>query len=126
MDKSNAMRKFLSYLFAVLLLFGAVAHIIMPEAYEPMIPEFIPSLLANILAAIAEAVVGVALIIPRYRTMGGLLFALLMLAFLPIHIWDLFREDPAIGEQPIPTIRVIIQFLLIYAGWWIYRKGKSQ
>ncbi len=119
------MRKLLSYFFAAMLLLGAIAHIVMPEAYEPMIPEFIPSLLANILAAIAEAVVGIALIIPKYRKLGGLLFALLMLAFLPIHIWDLVREEPAIGPQPIPAIRVVIQFLLIYAGWWIYKKENT-
>ena len=115
------MKKIFPYLLALPMLAGAVAHVVMPAAYAPMVPDFIPLTLANVLAAIAELVVGVALIIPRYRKMGGLLFLLLMIAFLPLHVWDLFREQPAIGEPPAPAIRVAVQFLLIYAGWWVYR-----
>ncbi|MEM9324772.1 MAG: DoxX family membrane protein [Bacteroidota bacterium] len=115
------MKKIFPYILALPMLAGGIAHVVMPEAYQPMIPSFIPPMLANILAAIAELVVGVALILPKYRRMGGLLFMLLMIAFLPLHVWDLFRENPAIGDPPAPAIRVGVQFLLIYAGWWVYR-----
>ena len=116
------MKKVLSYIFGVIMILSALAHIFSPEAYAPMIPDFIPESVANILAALAEGVTGIALFIPIYRKKGGLLFAGLMLAFLPIHVWDLLRENPAIGPAPAPAIRLVVQFLLIYAGWWIYRK----
>ena len=120
------MKNILSYLLGALLLASAVGHIINPDFYAPMIPEFIPVGLANIATAIVEAVVGILLFLPKYRHWGGLGFLFLMLAFLPIHVWDLFKEEPAVGPSPAPQIRLIFQFLLIYAGWWIYKKFKPQ
>ena len=119
-------KKILAYFFAAILILNGVMHVVKPEAYAAMIPSFIPEIVANILAAIAEIVIGVMLIIPRYRRLGGLGFALLMVAFLPIHIWDLVRDDPAIGSFTGAVIRLIIQFGLIWAGWWIWKEGKKE
>ena len=119
-------KKILAYFFAAILILSGVMHVVKPEAYAAMIPSFIPEIVANILAAIAEIVIGVMLIIPRYRRLGGLGFALLMVAFLPIHIWDLVRDDPAIGSFTGAVIRLIIQFGLIWAGWWIWKDNSDQ
>ena len=120
------MKNVLSYFLGAILLVSAVVHILNPDFYAAMIPNFIPAGLANILAAIVETVIGILLFLPKYRHWGGFCFFLLMLAFLPIHIWDLFKKHPAIGPSPAPEIRLVVQFLLIYAGWWIYRKTKPQ
>lgn len=112
-----------AYLFAAVLLFGAYAHVFSPEAYVAFIPEFVPKVVANILAAISEAAIGIALILPKYRKSGGLGFFGLMIAFLPLHVWDLFRESPAIGSQTAAYIRLLMQLVLIYGGWWIWKKG---
>ncbi len=115
------MKKTVPYIFAVIMLIGAVAHVIVPDLYVPLIPVFIPSLIANILAAAAEAVIGVLLILPKYRSLGGLAFSLLMIAFMPLHIWDLLRDDPMIKPYAAAIVRVVIQCFLIYAGWRIYK-----
>lgn len=112
----------LSFLFAVILLASAVGHVVAPDFYAPMIPDFIPEVLANVLATITEVAVAIALILPKYRAWGGLGFMLLMLAFLPIHVWDLFKDTPAIGSPAAAVVRLVIQFLMIYAGWWIWKK----
>lgn len=119
------MKNILAYILAGFLFISALAHLLSPEFYAPMIPDFIATSIANVLAAISEIIVGIALIVPKYRHIGGLLFLGLMLAFLPIHIWDLSRENPAIGQAPMPMIRLIMQFLLIYAGWWIYGAARQ-
>ena len=49
------LKNILSYLFGVLLIVSAVAHIQSPEFYAPMIPDFIHEGLANVLTAIVEA-----------------------------------------------------------------------
>ena len=118
------MKNILSYLFGVMMIAGAVGHVLAPHFYAAMIPSFISPTFANILATIVEAAVGVLLFIPKYRHWGGLGFSVLMLAFLPLHIWDLFKEQPAVGPSPAPEIRLVFQFLFIYAGWWIYKKAK--
>ena len=116
------MAKILSYIFAVIMLLSAIGHLVAGDAYAPMIPDFIPVLVANIASTIAEGAIGIMLLLPKYRAKGGLVFALLMVAFLPIHVWDLFKEEPAIGSQIGAIIRIPIQFLLIYGGWFIYKK----
>lgn len=115
-------KNILSYLLGVILFTSAGAHLVYPEFYAPMIPDFISAGFANISAAIAEMIVGLLLFLPKHRHWGGLCFCALMLAFLPLHIWDLLKDQPAVGPSPAPEIRLTIQFLLIYAEWWIYKK----
>ena len=115
------MKTILPYILAVFLLVSAGAHAINPEFYELMIPDFISKTLANGLAVVVEAGIGILLLLPQYRKYGGLGFLLLMIAFLPIHVWDLFRETPAIGPSPAPIIRLVLQFVLIYAGWYVFK-----
>ena len=44
-----------------------------------------------------------------------------MVAFLPIHIWDLFKEVPAIGSQNAAIIRLIVQFIFIALTYLAYK-----
>lgn len=115
------MKNILSYLFAALLLVSAVAHVVNPDFYARLIPAFIPALLANVLSTVVEAIIAILLIVPKYRKLGALAFMWLMIAFLPLHIWDLFKEDPITVTRTGGVIRLFLQFLLIYAGWWISR-----
>ena len=119
-------RLILAILYALLMLLGAFNHIYAPESYAPFIPEFVNENFANISSAIAEGIIGIALLVPKYRKWGGLGFALLMIAFLPIHIWDLSQEQPAIGSKMAAIIRLIVQFLFIAGGWWIYNAEKNK
>ena len=109
------------FILAFLMLAGAFTHLYAPETYNEFIPKFFPETIANILSAIAEAAIGIALLIPKYRKWGGLGFFLLMIAFLPIHIWDITKDVPAIGSKVAAIIRIAVQFLFIAAGWWIYK-----
>lgn len=117
------MKKILTYLLAFLMIGGATGHILAPEFYAPLVPHFIPLSLANVISVIAEGIIGVALIVPKYRKEGSLLFVMLMLAFLPIHLWDWTKEVPAVGPSPAPEIRIMLQLLMIYGGWWLYKKN---
>jgi len=117
------MKKVLPYILAVILLLGAVAHLVAPEFYAPMVPDFIPLSLANIASFILEAGIGILLLIPKYRAWGGLGFMVLMIGFLPIHIWDMLKESPAVGPPPAPQIRVVMQLLLIYLGYRVYKSN---
>jgi uncharacterized membrane protein len=118
------MKAFLPISFGVFLSISGIAHFIVPDLFAPLIPDFIPVLLANILAGLIEIVLALILFIPKYRHWGGLGFAILMIGFLPLHIWELFKEEPLVGPEPLTSIRVAMQFLLIYLGWRIYKKAR--
>ncbi|MFT4754233.1 MAG: putative membrane protein [Salibacteraceae bacterium] len=116
------MKKNISIFLGVFMILGAIGHMASPELYTELIPNFIPELAAHILAIISETAIGIALIIPRFRKYGGLGFMFLMLAFLPIHIWDMLKEEPFIGTKTVASLRIAIQLVLIYAGGWLFRK----
>ncbi|MEL6968544.1 MAG: MauE/DoxX family redox-associated membrane protein [Bacteroidota bacterium] len=114
------MHQVLAYLFAGLLIVSAIAHIVNPAFYKRLIPDFINPRFAHILSFITELGAGILLILPQYRPWGGLAFMILMIAFMPIHIWDWTKERPMVGSKNAAIIRIIVQVVLIYAGWWIY------
>ncbi|GAB5539971.1 MAG: DoxX family membrane protein [Salibacteraceae bacterium] len=121
----NKLKHAIPIILGVIMLAGAVGHLVVPREYAPMIPAFIPQDFANIMAAIAEGLVAFGLFIPKYRKYGGLGFMGLMFVFLPIHVWDLVREEPYLGSATAAYLRLVVQFLFIYAGWWIYKTSST-
>ena len=105
------------------MLVSAVAHFLTTEAYAPLIPEFIPLLAANWTAGLAEGAIGLALLRKQWRSVGGYGFALLMLAFLPLHIWDLLRVEPFLGSTWAAALRLAFQLFLIFIGWQLGRSS---
>lgn len=116
------MKQILTFLFALILLAGGLFHLIEPDFYEGITPDFVPLALANVVASVVEIAIGIALLVPKSRKLGALTFTFLMLAFLPIHIWDLCKEVPAVGTQTIAVFRLIVQFGLICGGFWLCKK----
>ena len=112
-------QRILLILLAAFLIYGGVNHFLNPAFYEPFMPDFFPKSLANIAAGIAEIALGVGLFIPKFREKAAWGIVILMIIFMPLHIWDLFKEQPAIGSQEAAIIRVPMQFVLIAWAWWI-------
>ncbi|MGY8948306.1 MAG: hypothetical protein ACKVJM_07915, partial [Flavobacteriales bacterium] len=44
---------------------------------------------------------------------------ILMLIFLPIHVWDVFSEHPAIGSHNAAMIRLLFQGLILFIAWGV-------
>ena len=94
-----------------------------PEFYEPFVPSFLPLKMLIIYASGAlELVFGLLLLMPKYAKLGATGILLLLLIFLPVHIWDVFAEAPAIGSQKAAYIRLPFQFLFIA---WAYGVRRS-
>jgi uncharacterized membrane protein len=111
-------KKVIGFVMAFMLITGAAGHFFAPEAYVGFIPEFIPEKLANWGSGIVELGLGIAILIPKYREKALLGTSVLMVLFLPFHVVDAFRENPAIGTKAVAVLRVFIQFLLIYLPWF--------
>lgn len=120
----NTIVNILSIIFAMVLLGAAYNHIVNAEIYFAMIPKFIPVLFADLFAVATEALVGILLLIPKTRKYGAIGFTILMLIFLPLHIWDVFRvnnhENPLVKNMNVAVIRLIIQLVVIGLGYWMY------
>ena len=110
----------LKVVLAIFLIFGGVQHFISPNNYIPFVPSFLPFTLALIyLSGLFEILFGLALFCKKLETLGAWGILILMLLFLPIHIWDVFSKTPAIGSHNGALIRLPIQFLLIFIAWMV-------
>ena len=108
----------LKVVLAIFLIFGGVQHFISPNNYIPFVPSFLPFTLALIyLSGLFEILFGLALFCKKLETIGAWGILILMLLFLPIHIWDVFSNTPAIGSHNAALIRLPIQFVLIFIAW---------
>lgn len=115
----------LTFLFGAFMIFGGINHFMKPEMYFPFFPDFLPKERLNYLAGILEIGLGVAVFIKQFRVNACLGIFILMLAFLPLHLWDVFRDTPAIGSHQAALIRLPVQFLFIAWARYIYSKNQS-
>ena len=100
---------------SIFLIFGGLQHFISPDYYIPFVPSFLPFTMAIIyLSGLFEVLFGIALFFKKLEIFGAWGILILMLLFLPIHIWDVISNKPAIGSYNAALIRLPIQFLLIF------------
>jgi uncharacterized membrane protein len=111
-------KKIIGIILALFVLISGVGHFITPEMYFPLIPDFLPKTVVNILAGAAELLLGIGVFIPSFRKRALLGIGVLMIAFLPIHIWDALKESPIMGSKTAAMGRIAFQFVLIYLPWF--------
>jgi Predicted membrane protein len=112
----------LTVAFGILMMLGGAMHFVNPEMYNAFIPDFMPKNLVNYISGLVEIIVGVFVFIPLYRSLGTFGILLMMVAFLPLHVADVFKENPAIGSHQLALIRLPLQFILIWWAWYIHKK----
>lgn len=107
-------------LFAVFMIMGGVQHFLKPDFYLPFVPVFLPFPIAIIyLSGVVEIGLGLLLVFKKYAGIAALGIFILMILFLPIHIWDVFSDTPAIGSHKASLIRLPFQFLFMAIAWKI-------
>ena len=112
----------ITYVFAGFFAFAGIMHIIKPKLFKHFIPKPFPKLLVNYVVGVLEFGVGIGLLIPQFKKESALGIMILLTIFLPIHIWDVTRERPAIGSKKLAIVRVPLQFLLFYFAYLIYQQ----
>ncbi len=111
-----------TFLFGAFMIFGGVNHFLKPAMYFPFFPDFLSKETLNYVVGVAEVIVGLAVFIPQYRAWGTVGILYMMVAFLPLHIIDIFRENPAVGTHQIALVRLPFQFVFISWAWYIHKK----
>ncbi len=123
----NKIFQFLGFIFALFIIFGGVQHFLKPDFYLPFVPSFLPFSIPIIyFSGVLEIAFGIAYFIPKYRTLGAWGILTLMLIFLPIHVADIFLDNPAIGSKTAAYVRLAVQFLFILLSWQMLQKAKQQ
>jgi uncharacterized membrane protein len=103
---------------------AGIAHFAFTRKYLPIVPRWFPQRTGIvILSGLVELSAGIGLFFPQTRKEAALVVLVLMLGFLPLHTWDLFRDRPAIGPHWAAAIRLALQFVLIYWALYVWRPG---
>ena len=118
--------RIMQFLLAIFLVYAGIQHFLKPQFYEPFVPGFLPFKIVIIyVSGILEMVLGIGLFFPKYAKLSATGITLLMLIFLPIHIWDVFAENPAIGSHKAALIRLPVQLLFIAWAFKIRQVNSS-
>ncbi|WP_158799450.1 MauE/DoxX family redox-associated membrane protein [Pedobacter sp. L105] len=120
----NTLRLVLTWIFALILIIAGINHMIHPAMYASMIPDFLPLNPVNYFTGVIEAALGIGLLLPVSRRAAAIGTILLMIFFLPFHLADVLRDDPAIGSKLLAWIRLPLQFVLIYWAWFLVPRAK--
>lgn len=112
-------KKIVGFVLAGLLILSGIVHFVNPEVFFPLTPDFASKYLLNYLAGGVEVGLGVGVFIPSLRKLSLLGISLLMIAFLPVHIWDAMKDEPFIGSKGVAYGRVVMQVVLIYLPFWV-------
>ena len=111
-------------LLIVLYAVAGVNHFIHPAGYYSIIPRYLPSpYLINILAGIAELLAAVLLLFKTTRKWGAYFVIVMLIAFIPAHIYMIQKGGCMGKEICIPLwgawLRLVpLQFILIAWAWW--------
>lgn len=110
----------ITLLFGLLFMFVGVMHVIKPNVFKHFIPDSLPKRTVNYIVGLIEFSLGLGLFFNETIQSAAIGIFILMILFLPIHIWDATKERPAIGSKKTAIIRIPLQFLLIYCAYLIY------
>jgi uncharacterized membrane protein len=124
-QKMKFLKLGLTFLFGAFMVFAGINHFLKPAMYFPFFADFLPKEALNYASGIAEIIVGILVFIPKYRYYGTWGILALMIAFLPLHVADVFKEQPAVGTHQIALIRLPFQFVLIAWAWFIHDRNTA-
>ncbi len=109
----------IKYILAIFITYAGVQHFLNPDFFVKVIPPFLMDFAMPIvyISGVIEIVIGLLMFTNKYQRIGALSFMWLMLFFLPLHIWDVFAENPFTGNQSNALVRLAMQFVLIGLPW---------
>lgn len=109
---------------------AGINHFIAPEFYHPLIPPFFSSPeLINILAGVAEVLLGLGILYFPTRSRAAWGIVLMLIAFIPAH-WYFIQINTCVeGGLCVPAwigwVRLIlIQPILIFWAYWVAKNPK--
>ncbi|WP_273567680.1 DoxX family protein [Maribacter halichondriae] len=108
------------YLMAAMYIFAGTMHFIKPKAYLRIIPRYLPKhKLLVALSGLAEIILGIGLCFSVTKDLSIYGIIAMLAVFLLVHFYMLKGERESAGiPQWILTLRIPLQFGLIYWAYW--------
>ena len=97
--------------------FAGIMHFAGPEFFNDIVPPWLPpsERFWTYISGLAEIAVGIAVLMPKYRRIGGWAAFVLFVAVYPANlymVWD--WRDRTAAEQVVSWVRLPFQFVFIW------------
>ena len=116
----NTLTLILKVIYGAFFCFAGIMHFIKPHFFKRFIPDIFPKLLVNYFIGFIEFAIGFGLFFNQSVAYAALGIFILLIFLLPIHIWDVTKERPAIGSKKLAIVRIPLQFVLMYGIYFVY------
>ena len=112
------------YVMSILYIYVGINHFIDTKSFLIIIPPCLQTIGLEIiyLSGIFEIILGILLIIPKYRKIASYGIILLLIAVYPANIYLAFNEEPqnlmGISSFMASWVRLPLQFIFIGLAYW--------
>lgn len=119
----SAIKRVLLYLMGIFYVFAGVMHFVNPGFYMPMMPPYLPAhYFLVLLSGVAEVALGVAVLVPAYRSLAAWGIIALLVAVFPANLHIALNNVPLAGASEGAGIwnwvRLPLQAVLIAWAYW--------
>jgi uncharacterized membrane protein len=108
------------------LFLAGVTHFANPDFFDAIVPPWLPpsERFWTYISGLAEIAVGIAVLVPKYRRIGGWAAFALFIAVYPANIfmvWD--WRDRSVAEQVVSWVRLPFQFLFLWVAMQVAKSS---
>ncbi len=126
------MKKISLLIMSALYILAGSNHFIHPHTYYVLIPPYLPfPILLNVVSGALEIVLGAMLLLPATRKASAAGIVILLVLFIPVHIYMIQKGGCMGGPTCVPLLLVWLrlfpgQFILIaWARWYANPKSST-
>lgn len=104
------------YLLAIIFILAGFNHFRVPKLYNKIIPPYIPAKSTMVIVSgVLEMVLGMMLLNPENQVVGAWGIIVLLILFLPVHVYMLQNQKASLKlPKWILILRIPLQFGLMY------------
>ena len=120
----NILKYISIYIMSILYIYVGINHFIDTKSFLIIIPPYLQTIGLEIiyLSGVFEIILGILLIIPKYRKIASYGIILLLIAVYPANIYLAFNEEPqnlmGISSFMASWVRLPLQFIFLGLAYW--------
>jgi len=128
-NRTFAYKVFL-WVYAVFYILAGINHFLSTHAYYEIMPKWLPAHAFLIyLFGVVEIISGIMLLVSKTRKLAAILIILMLIAFLPVHIYMIQIAPFMLGKILITKFiawsRLPLQILFISWAWYYFRNPNN-
>ena len=120
----NILKSISIYVMSILYIYVGIHHFIDTKSFLIIIPPYLQTIGLELiyLSGFFEIILGILLIIPKYRKIASYGIILLLIAVYPANIYLAFNEEPqnlmGISSFMASWVRLPLQFVFLGLAYW--------